>query len=246
MFTYEFYITLVKELIARGYSTALFKADCCLKAIIYLRHDVDCDPLLAYNMAKIEAEHNLFSTFFFQADGDLYSLLCEETRKVVCMIADMGHTVGLHVSPDSCKNIEDLKRLIHLTVDYLKQWNLPFSNIFSFHRPGSFSGWSDVKLPGFINVYSQEYFRGIHYVSDSNRRKFWETVSFSAIHQDESLKSIQLLTHPVWWNTMETSPAETGSLLLDRSKEQTKRALKKNIKLYRNLYFSHEDLEAKR
>lgn len=243
MFAYDFYLAKIANLLEKSYRIERFDSPYRPNGTLYLRHDVDCDPLCAWSMAKIEATHGYKSTYFLQIDSDFYSLFCRENRRITHQIAEMGHLIGLHISPDYCKTIEELKNHIQSTMDYLTKSGLPFSPLVSFHRPGSFSGWEDLQLPGFINVYSKQYFKDIHYVSDSNRRRFWETSSFDAIQNDGSLKSVQLLTHPLWWNTTEISAYEIAALLKTREIERTRKAFKENIKLFKSLYLSSQDIE---
>jgi hypothetical protein len=242
VFTFNKYIEILEMLVSKGYKIQHFDAPYSLSGVLYLRHDIDCDPFKALQLARLEKEHNLCSTYFFQIDSDFYNLFAKENQKILHFIARMGHRIGLHISPDYCTNLKELSLYIQTTHNYLTKLNLPCDPIFSFHRPGSFTGWERITIPNFLNVYSDEYFKKIKYVSDSNRRRFWET-SLPEILNNEQAKSIQLLTHPIWWDVEELSPLEISYLLKNRTFSQLQKALKENIKLYKNIFQNYNDIE---
>jgi predicted peroxiredoxin len=68
---------------------------------IFIRHDVDHDPFLALEMAKIEAELGICSTYYFLTTDTFFAKkLWKKKRKeyleAVKQIQDLGHEVGLH------------------------------------------------------------------------------------------------------------------------------------------------------
>ncbi len=71
------------------------------KKSVILRHDVDYDPEVARNMAIVEKESGVKSTFFaLTSDTSLHLWRNEENRKRMIglyqEIQEMGHEVGLH------------------------------------------------------------------------------------------------------------------------------------------------------
>ncbi|MDD4440122.1 MAG: hypothetical protein PHS04_19120 [Tissierellia bacterium] len=242
MFTYKKYVEIIIDILSKGYKIQDFSQPYSLCGNLYLRHDVDCDPVKALQLANCEKENNFFSTYFFQVDSDFYNLLSKENQKILHLISNMGHHIGLHISPDHSKDSKELSLYIKKTYVYIKNLGLPCDPIFSFHRPGSFAGWEKITIPDFINVYSDNYFSNITYVSDSNRRRFWET-SLLDLHKYKEPRSIQLLTHPIWWNEEELSSLEISVLLKNRSFYHLQKSLKENIKLYKKIYQDFDDME---
>ena len=88
------------------------------------------------------------------------------------------------------------------------------SRTFSFHRPAPWLLEQGIELGGWTNAYSEKYYglsERIVYVSDSNRREFWnEERMGNAIANGRNLT---LLTHPVWWHHSALSSDETFSYL---------------------------------
>jgi len=92
-FTLHSYKVFLKEMIKNGYTFLTFSAWCEGKIIntdkvILLRHDVDKQPRRALNVAKIESELNLQSSFYFR--------VCSFNTDIVSEIAALGHEVGYH------------------------------------------------------------------------------------------------------------------------------------------------------
>lgn len=80
------------------------------KPRMFLRHDVDRDPILALEMAQIEQEHNLVSTYFFRVVDSVF------TPDIIKSIAGLGMEIGYHyecldkASGDYAKAIDICKK----------------------------------------------------------------------------------------------------------------------------------------
>ena len=64
-----------------------------------IRHDIDFDIKLAHDMALIENELGIVSTFFFLTSCHSYNVLSKESRLLIMKINEMGHEIGLHFDP---------------------------------------------------------------------------------------------------------------------------------------------------
>jgi len=162
---------------------------------LYLRHDIDTDYFGVLPLAEIEHSLDLVSTWYFLPDCPVYNLSSKELMDIITKIHSLGHLVGLHVDASQFRNFEEMTETIEKQYTYFSSF-LPISRTLSFHKPAP---WllNDVSISNWINAYQKEYYSEVIYVSDSNRREFWnEDRLFRSIDEN---KSLTLLTHPLWW-----------------------------------------------
>lgn len=163
---------------------------------LYLRHDVDIFSENVLNMAKIEDDLELSSIFFFQPNSNFYNMLSSEILKTIDKLNESSHSVGLHIDAHGVDNFNALFDQIRQMYDFYRRY-IPLSKVLSFHRPPSFVT-ENFEIPDFTNVYGERYFKRIRYFSDSKRREFASEL-FDSLLMDKD-RSIQLLTHPYWWD----------------------------------------------
>ncbi len=88
------YDNLCRAINDSGYRTAImgdyFKSDSSDIPRMFLRHDVDRDPMLALEMAKIERDHKQVSTYFFRVVENVFK------PDIIEKISAMGHEIGYH------------------------------------------------------------------------------------------------------------------------------------------------------
>ena len=204
-FSYVSYEFLLDTLKKTGYIARLI-GDSVEGKQLYLRHDVDTDYLGVLPLATIEHSLGMQSTWYFLPDCPVYNLFSAEVKNIIHKLDSMGHQLGLHIDASVYKDVDELKEALEY---YFKTFSkiLPFSKIFSFHRPAE---WllNDIAIYiyGWVNAYQKEFYSDVIYVSDSNRREFWkENRLSSAIEKN---KSLTLLTHPLWWKEISYSSEE--------------------------------------
>ena len=83
-------------------ATQLFK-DWAGEKVFLVRHDIDFDLAPAHRLAAIEAEEDVYSTFFVLVGCRSYNILHHENRERLRDIIQMGHEVGLHFDPSIYK-----------------------------------------------------------------------------------------------------------------------------------------------
>lgn len=230
-FTYTELKSILELLKKAGYSFTSFD-NYDPEGKVFLRHDVDCSLSKALEMAFFESDRGLASTFFIQPDSDFYNPLSGNTVDIIYRIVDLGHKIGLHISPSNCQDPKTLGEYIEASFDYYSRF-FPLERIFSFHRPGSFAGWRSLNIIDFINVYSVKYFEEIFYFSDSNRKQFLSPEFYASLSTG---KSIQLLTHPIWWSKNGNGKKEVADYLFREKRQQTILALRGNIRLFFDLH----------
>ena len=110
-FTLHIYKKLLKNLIENNYSFFTFSAWCKgmtanIGQIILLRHDVDQNAQKALDIAKIESELNIHSSFYFKINNAVFN------TDIIRDIAALGHEIGYHYE-DLAITKGNMKAAIH-------------------------------------------------------------------------------------------------------------------------------------
>jgi hypothetical protein len=164
---------------------------------IALRHDVDFAPAYALEMAQLEHEAGVRSTYFVLVDGQFYNPLSREVVGQLRRIHALGHEVGLHFALATAVH-EDVGAEVAFRLELLSDiLGVPVS-CFSQHDPVN-AGAAVVELPpgyeGCVDATSAARDHDLLYVSDSGM--MWREHSFdSALTQGRNLC---LLAHPQSW-----------------------------------------------
>lgn len=227
--SYERLLGLFEE---RGYSGAGYFDQPQSERRLILRHDIDIDIFNCESMAQIEEAHGYSSTWFFQPNNDYYNPLSAQCMGILRRLSET-HTLGLHIDPVLFPDAQQLEQGVQRLYDFYSQY-LDIKKVFSFHRPAKYLEDPSAPLSGFVNAYSSRFMDSMTYVSDSNRRVFFEQDRiWDAL---ESSRSVILLTHPLWWREESLEPEQLYEHLLERTGQNICRsALAGNITLYGHL-----------
>lgn len=231
-FSFNFYREIIVKL-----STSLkpsFFQEYSEKGKLFLRHDVDIFAENTINMAAIENNCGVSSTFFFQPDNDFYNILSSKTLKIIDKLSQMGHQIGLHVNSPIEESRGDLSEAIPRLYGFYSRY-IPLTNVISFHHPPQ-KVMNNFEINGFLNVYGEKYFKNIRFFSDSKRREFADQL-ISSFENDKE-KSIQLLTHPFWWDHFSMDLWEAWERFNEVKKEGFKESLKDGFEPYRIFFDS--------
>lgn len=157
-----------------------------------LRHDVDFDLVLAGEMAKIEHENNVHSTYFILVGCETYNILSNSNREILLDILGMGHEIGLHFDPTFySEDIEEgFRQEVRLLSDNL---GIDIESV-SLHQPSLHGKYPSFK--GFKNAYDKRYFAPDRYLSDSSMN-FRDKDPFSFIENISEVRIMQILIHPM-------------------------------------------------
>lgn len=164
---------------------------------VALRHDIDFAPRYSLEMAELEHQHGVVSTFFVLMDGQFYNPLETESLRQLRRIKALGHEIGLHfavssqIEADLGKEIAFRLKLLSAIVEE------PVVSV-SQHDPVN-AGFARVSLPPqhYPCVDASTIIRqhDLLYVSDSAMK--WRRHTFhTALDQDRNLC---LLAHPHSW-----------------------------------------------
>jgi hypothetical protein len=172
------------------------------------RHDIDFSLDYSRQLAQIEAENGVHSTFFVLPHCRFYNALEPRSKKIINEIREMGHEIGLHFDTHFYEIVEEKTLEDALTYErdfFSKMFNTQLK-VFSFHATTDFTmscrKWS---YAGMINTYASYFQDEVKYCSDSNGYwRFQRLENFLL----ENHNCIQVLTHPGWWQTKAKVPYE--------------------------------------
>tara|TARA_Y100000361_G_C11145414_1_gene337725 strand:+ start:551 stop:1282 length:732 start_codon:yes stop_codon:yes gene_type:complete len=174
------------------------------KKFCVLRHDIEFSIDRAYELAKIEKDLGVISTYTVQLRNNTYNALSEKNIDLIRKIKDLGHNIGLHQNPPLMEP-NALGGYILTDIQILEHFYGFEIDRFAFHRPKKEYLASYVTLENKINCYDKKFFHyfdekpdklNVLYLSDSNHKwKFGYPLDYDFSEVDK----LQLLTHPYSW-----------------------------------------------
>ena len=174
------------------------------KKFCVLRHDIEFSIDRAYELAIIENELGVVSTYTVQVRNNTYNALSEKNIKLIREIKDLGHHIGLHQNPPLMP-LHKLKDYVIRDIKILEDSYGFEIDRFAFHRPKKEYLKEYFKLENKINCYGEGFFHyfdekpnklNVLYLSDSNHTwKFGHPLEFDF----SKVNKLQLLTHPYSW-----------------------------------------------
>jgi len=175
-----------------GYRFAFFDAP-PEESDLLLRHDVDLSLEAAVEMAELEAEEGVATTYLLMTRSVFYNLASRDGERAIGRLRELGHQVGLHA--------------IHPNVELDGR----FDPVVAWHNPEP--EFMTAPIDGVVNVMEPTYFDPATYRSDSNHR--WRSgCPHDALRAGE-LPWLQLLVHPEIWVYPGSTMAETMHAMLD-------------------------------
>ena len=194
MFTYDSYI----ELLNIGIE---------LKHNFFVRHDVDISLKKAVQMAEIEHQNNIRSTYYILLSSPFYNALEAENLERIRMLIEFGMDVGLHYDPSIKTDMtdKDMKNEILVQLGLLQHHigSMPMS--VTFHKPvmGTPVNLEVIRLLDAENIYCPNYDSRFKYISDSGHN--WREDPLEVI---KITNNIHVNIHPEWYNDEEKSMEE--------------------------------------
>ncbi len=182
--------------------------------VILLRHDVDVSLEDALEMAELEYELQVCSTFFVRLHSGFYNLFDHENINRVKRLIGMGFEIGLH------QELWKFTTELDFAVELLRHEKALVETVFGIKVKGlaiHLPKLNPFKIsPEFLEETGFKYRPGSEifnrdaiFISDSNQQ--WKRYSFAdALGQcDKILANI----HPVWWMAKITDVAGLINLL---------------------------------
>ena len=204
------------------------------KNFVLNRHDVDFSVENALQIAQIESKFEAKSTYFLLLHSEFYSFLEKKNLDLIKEIHRLGHDIGLHFDSRfyNIKNKQDLENKIIFEKDILEFYLDINIKSFSFHNPSKFDlKFIDFKYGGLVNTYADFIQSKTEYCSDSNG--YWRFDRMIDFIENNKYKSLQLLTHPVWWSNKIKSPKEKIDSNIDDRSKNNKQLQSELLKLYK-------------
>lgn len=162
---------------------------------IILRHDIDYSLSLALEMAEIDAEYKIKSTFALLLSSPLYNPFTATNIKIIDEIKQLGHNIVLHHRVESRRTSEEMKQDIVRETKVMRSFFPYIQPVFIWHNLPSNNLLSNIEVPGMVNAYSATFVERMHYISDSVLRHkpdyFLTTLG--------KHKFLHLLLHPIIW-----------------------------------------------
>ena len=226
-FTYKDYQALIGLLRENGYAFSSYvnypgKGKC-----VILRHDIDYSLEQAVKLARIEKDLGVRSTYFVLLSSDFYNPASSSSYRYLHEILDLGHDIGLHFDETAYSyerfGMEYFIRKEARILSDLIDVNI---NSFSLHRPNHFSLETEIRIPGLINSYGEEFFHGFKYLSDSRRR--WREPVEEIIEKGE-FEKLHILTHAFWYHEEDLTISETILDFIRSASRERKLTMKDNI-----------------
>ena len=191
-FSLEHYREILRAAGEGGYRFAFFGSPPS-EGDLFLRHDVDLSLEAALDMAELETDEGVATTYLVMTRSVFYNLASHEGERAIARLRELGHQVGLHA--------------VHPEVEL----NARFDPIVAWHNPEP--AFMTAPIDGVVNVMEQTHFDPATYRSDSNHR--WR----SGCPHDElraaAFPWLQLLVHPEIWVYPGSTMAATMQAMLD-------------------------------
>ena len=207
-FTIQRYQCLVKLALEKyefhGYSNIPWS-----RQFVLWRHDVDFSLERARALASLEHTFGCKATYFVNPHSNFYNLAELKQYQLIHEILAYGHELGLHLDAHfySLHSESELDSVVRREADYLQELFGVSPTAFSFHNPdSSVSSFKAENYGGLVNCYSQRMMTEVAYCSDSNG--FWRYQNLNHLLQFAEHQSLQVLTHPAWWQETLMSPRE--------------------------------------
>ena len=226
-FTYTDYAALIDLLRENGYAFSSYVNYPGRGKCVILRHDIDYSLEQAVKLARIERDLGVRSTYFVLLSSDFYNPASSSSYRYLHEILDLGHDIGLHFDETAYSyerfGMEYFIRKEARILSDLIDVNI---NSFSLHRPNHFSLETEIRIPGLINSYGEEFFHGFKYLSDSRRR--WREPVEEIIEKGE-FEKLHILTHAFWYHEDDLTISETILDFLRSASRERKLTMKDNI-----------------
>jgi len=198
----ERYLAFLDEAKGRGFEFVCFRdflpgAPPLPSRYIALRHDVDFAPEYSLEMAELDHDAGVASTFFVLVDGGFYNPLDSEIIEQIRRIHTLGHEVGLHFAVSSAVHA-DLGDEVAFRLRLLRDILGAPVRSFSQHDPAN-AGLANIDLPPgsepCVDAYQVTREHDLLYVSES--AMMWREHTFETA-LDEN-RNLALVAHAHSW-----------------------------------------------
>lgn len=183
---------------------------------LILRHDIEHYPDRALELAKIESELGVKSTFFVRVHAKKYNIFSYPAYNNLMQIKDMGHEMGLHAEPVDFHKInrENIGSIFRKEIEVL---NLVLESEILGVSPHV--NWDEYNNQDFFDennvsdfglkywAYQDNFFKENFYISDG-QATYWKNYDNGVLLKekdcickviDRGIKNLYCLIHPMRW-----------------------------------------------
>lgn len=169
------------------------------KPFLILRHDVDMSLGAALEMARLERQLGIVSTYFVHLRNRFYNLCGADDLQLLRRLSHTGHEVGLHYDIERYRVYrQDLSLSLLEEIRTLEKLIRKRVRSIAAHNPVPHARDPIGRIPGYINAYHFNKEHDVFYVSDSCMS--WRIADAHKLIAG-SPKRVQLLIHPILWVT---------------------------------------------
>ena len=170
------------------------------------RHDIDFSIQNSLKLAQLEAKIGCRCSYFVNLHSEFYNPLQSSEIARLHKILSLGHAIGIHFDMSHYKITSEaqLERELVEQIKIFEKYFLVTPKVFSFHNPTlKHLEFNKSVYAGLTNTYS-ELLQSMPYCSDSNG--YWRFQNLSEFLEHNVGNSIQVLTHPGWWQEHHLPP----------------------------------------
>jgi hypothetical protein len=221
----DFTLQNYKKLLELGlinYQYILFDEEPISKSIL-LRHDLEFSIPIALEMARIEAELGIRTTYFVQLHSEFYNTLEKRNVEAIKEIINLGHQIGLHFDSHfwDIESEDQLENFITFDKEILKRYFDVKIKAFSFHNNTSFTlSCRKDKYAGLLNVYSEHFRNKFAYNADS--LGFWRYERLEDRLKEAKEDNLQILIHDGMWQKEVLPPRQRVYKVIDDNANRLK------------------------
>jgi hypothetical protein len=164
---------------------------------LLMRHDVDLSLEAAVELAELERDAGVRSTYFLMKESVFYNLESTAGAAAIATLRALGHAIGVHA--------------IYPRVELDDR----FDPVVAWHNPDP--GYMSEPIPDAANAMESRFFSPDRYRSDSNQH--WRSGCPHAALAAGEFAWLQLLTHPEIWVFRGTTMRESMLAMLDAKRE---------------------------
>jgi len=171
---------------------------------LIIRHDVDFSIDRALELAKLEREHGITSTYFILLRSQYYNALSEINIEKINQFLELGHEIGLHYDSSFAKSNDQILDMVTKEIEL-------FSNVLKYeitsiapHNVSLTSKTIKYDNLNFVDATDPEILNSVKYISDSVQN--WRSNCMCNHIINES--KLIILTHPIWWTKFHNSREE--------------------------------------
>lgn len=170
---------------------------------IYLRHDIDYSPTMALELARINNDLGIRSTFCLLLRSQIYNAMSNYCQECLQEIDNLKQYIILHYALPATipENENELSEMILADYNILKGCFPFLLPAFSWHNADFETiekfGGTGFSAKGLLNVYNFEFVEDMPYYSDTNMR--YSIPEFKSIIKHSFKKNLHLLLHPIYW-----------------------------------------------